>query len=148
MGTLYFEDFEVGKVFETPGRTITESDVMLFAGLSGDYNILHTNEEFAKSTRFGQRVAHGMLGVSVITGLMGRTGIFEGSAVALLGINNWKFLKPIFIGDTVYVRFKITDKRLSSSNPEVGIVNRFYELINQQGEIVQQGEMPVMVKSK
>ncbi|MGE7778902.1 MaoC/PaaZ C-terminal domain-containing protein [Peribacillus sp. NPDC097264] len=148
MGTLFFEDFEVDTTFETPGRTITESDIMLFAGISGDYNALHTDEEFGKRTKFGQRIAHGMLGISIATGLMSRSGIFEGSAVALLGINNWKFVNPIFIGDTIHVRFKITEKRLSKSNPETGILNRYYELINQRNEIVQQGEMPVLIRIK
>jgi acyl dehydratase len=146
MNALYFHDFEVGRIYESPARTVTESDVSLFAGISGDYNAIHTDEEFAKKTRFGQRVAHGMLGISIVTGLMGRSGIFEGSALALLGINNWKFEQPLFIGDTIHVRFEVTEKRLSGSNPDVGILNRYFELVNQRGEIVQRGEMPVMVK--
>ena len=134
--------------FDSPARTITETDVVTFAGLSGDYNAIHTDVEFAKNTQFGQRVAHGLLGVSVITGLMSREGTFEGTAIALLGINNWKFLKPIFIGDTVFVRYTITEKRVSNSNPGTGIINRAYELINQRGEVVQKGEMPVLMKMK
>jgi acyl dehydratase len=148
LSAFYFEDFEIGMVFDSPARTITETDVVMFAGISGDYNAIHTDEEYGKKTIFGQRVAHGLLGVSIITGLMSRTGTFEGTAIALLGINNWKFLKPVFIGDTVFVRYTITDKRASNSNPSTGIVNRLYELINQDGEVVQKGEMPVMIKRK
>lgn len=148
MSEFYFEDFQIGMIFDSPARTITETDVVIFAGLSGDYNAIHTDEEFCKSTQFGRRVAHGLLGVSIITGLMSRTGVFEGTAIALLGINNWKFLKPIFIGDTVFVRYTITEKRVSNSNPITGIVNRSYELINQKGEVVQKGEMPVLIKRK
>jgi acyl dehydratase len=148
MSTMYYEDFEIGMEFESPGRTITETDVVMFSGLSGDFNVLHTDEEFGKKTRFGQRIAHGMLGISVVTGLMSRTGIFEGSAIALLGINNWRFMGPIFIGDTVHVRYQVMEKRLSKTNSKQGILNRYYELVNQRGEIVQKGEMPVMVKTK
>ncbi|MEK4426119.1 MaoC/PaaZ C-terminal domain-containing protein [Solibacillus sp. FSL K6-1523] len=148
MGVLFFEDFEVGSVLETPARTITESDVLAFAGLSGDYNALHTDIETCKNTKFGQRIAHGLLGISIATGLTSRLGIFEGSAVALLGINNWKFLNPIFFGDTIHVRLTITDKRLSKSNPDTGVLSRSYEIVNQRGEVVQKGEMPVMIRTK
>lgn len=148
MSSLYFEDFEVDSTFETPGRTITETDLMMFAGLSGDYHALHTDEEYAKQTRYGQRVVHGLLGISIATGLMSRSGIFEDSVVALLGINNWKFLKPIFIGDTIRVRFTITEKRLSKSNNETGILGRYYELINQKDEVIQHGEMPALIKTR
>lgn len=148
MNAYYYDDFEVGMIFDSPGRTVTETDVVMFSGISGDYNAIHTDSEYCKETLYGQRVAHGMLGLSIITGLMGRTGVFEGSAIALLGIDNWKFLKPIFIGDTIFVRFKITDKRESKSNSNTGIIHRFYELINQNGEVVQQGDMPVLVKKR
>lgn len=148
MSALYFEDFEDGMSFESPARTITETDLVLFSGLSGDYNAIHTDEEYAKKTQYGQRVVHGLLGVSIITGLMSREGTFEGTAIAMLGINNWKFLKPLFIGDTVYVRYTTFDKRASNSNPETGIVNRLFELINQHGEVVQRGEIPVLIKRK
>jgi len=144
MEGLYYEDFEEGMTFTTPGRTITETDLVLFTGISGDLSELHTNEEFAKTTVFGQRLCHGMLGVSVVTGLMTRSGVFE-RVIAMLGINNWKFLKPLFVGDTVHVRFQITEKRLSNSNPKAGIIGRYYELINQNNEVIQKGEIPAMV---
>jgi acyl dehydratase len=144
MEGMYYEDFEIGMKFTTPGRTITETDLVLFTGISGDLSELHTNEEYGKTTKYGQRLCHGMLGVSVVTGLMTRSGIFE-RVVAMLGINNWKFLKPLFVGDTVHVRFQITEKRLSNSNPQAGIIGRYYELINQRDEVIQKGEIPAMV---
>ncbi|MCL6597481.1 MAG: MaoC family dehydratase N-terminal domain-containing protein [Alicyclobacillus macrosporangiidus] len=144
---LYYEDFFEGQEFITPARTITETDVVQFAGLSGDYNVIHTDEEFSKNTRFGSRIAHGLLGVSVVTGLMARTGIFEGTAVALLGIDKWRFLKPILIGDTVSCRIVIRGKRLTS-NKHYGIIFRDFELKNQRGELVQTGSMNVMVLAK
>lgn len=79
---LYLEEFEVGKVYISQGRTITEADVVNFAGLSGDFNVLHTNDEFAKTGPFKERVAHGMLGASIMTGLSNMLGIFDGTTIA------------------------------------------------------------------
>ena len=98
---MYFEDFEVGQRFVTAGRTVTEADVVNFAGVSGDYNPIHTDAEFAKSTPFGQRIAHGLLVLSMLTGLRQRTGATDGTLIAWLEIRNYKFLKPVLIGDTV-----------------------------------------------
>jgi acyl dehydratase len=148
MEVHYYEDVEMNYTIVSPGRTVTETDVMMFAGLSGDYNPLHTDEELMKESQFGKRIAHGMLGLSIATGLVSRTFDFEGTAIALLGINNWKFLKPIFIGDTIRVRITVIEKRLSKSNPSQGVINRLYEIINQNEETVQKGELPLMVKTK
>ena len=112
--------------------------------LTGDYNPIHTDAEFATGTRYGQRIVHGLFGVSVCIGLMSRIGIFEGSAVALLGVDEWRFRAPIFIGDTVRCRVRILGKRLTSSG-ETGLVQRRFELLNQRGVIVQDGRMDVMV---
>jgi acyl dehydratase len=146
LNPLYYEDIEVGARFVSSGRTITEADVVLFAGLSGDYNPLHINEEFGKTTPFGSRIAHGILGLAVITGLMDRMGIWDGTAIAFLGLE-WRFLRPIFIGDTVHFEMVITDKR-RSSNPERGILTRQVTLYNQKNEPVQQGIMSLMVKCR
>lgn len=142
--TYYYEDFAEGQVFTTPARTITEGDLVQFTGLSGDYHPVHTDEEFSKGTRFGTRIAHGLLGVSIITGLMLRTGVFEESVVALLGIDNWKFHNPIFIGDTLKCKILIRGKRLSSKS-SYGIVYRDFELYNQKNKLVQSGAMNVMI---
>lgn len=141
---LYLEDLEAGQTFVSPGRTITEADVMSFAAWTGDNNQVHTDAEFARGTRYGQRIVHGMLGASLCLGLIARTGIFEGSAVALLGIDQWRFAAPIFIGDTVTCTVEILSTRATSSG-EYGIVERQVTLRNQRGETAQSGRMDLMV---
>src|SRR3990172_4913854 len=96
-GGLYFEEFEEGYNVVSPGRTITEHDVCAFAGLSGDYNQLHTDAEFCSGTAFGERIAHGMLGLSAATGLAARLGFLDGTALAFLALD-WKFRGPILLG--------------------------------------------------
>jgi acyl dehydratase len=141
---LYLEDLHAGQSFTSPGRTITEADVMSFAAWTNDNNQVHTDAEFAKGTRYGQRVVHGMLGASLCLGLIARTGVFEGSAVALLGIDGWRFRAPIFIGDTVTCTVDILSAR-ATSNGLNGIIERLVTLRNQKGEIVQDGRMDLMV---
>lgn len=142
--TMYYHDFEVGQEFITPARTITETDVVAFSVWTGDMNQVHTDAEFSAKTRFGQRLGHGVLGISLCMGLMSRTNIFEGSAMAMLGIDNWRFLKPIFINDTVHVKIKITGTKLTSSGKQ-GIIDRQFELINHKDEVLQRGDSAVMV---
>jgi acyl dehydratase len=143
----YLEDLEAGQTFVTPGRTITEADVMSFAAWTNDNNQVHTDVEFASKTRYGQRIVHGMLGASLCLGLIARTGVFEGSAVALLGIDGWRFPLPIFIGDTVTCTVEILSTRLTSSG-RTGVVEREVTLRNQRGEVVQQGRMDLMVLTR
>lgn len=145
-GPLYFEDVEVGRQFITPARTVTEADIVAFAGLSGDYNPLHTDAEFAKTTIFKARIAHGLLGLAIASGLKARLGTFDGTVVAFLGLT-WEFRAPVFIGDTVHVRMTITSKR-ETRNPDRGVVEQEVELINQKGEVVQKGKHVIMVKRK
>ncbi len=147
MSGKYFEEINVGDVFVTPGRTVTEADVVMYAALSGDYNQLHTDEEFAKKTRWGTRIAHGMLAITMLLGLTERLGLFDGTAIAFLGIESWKMLKPIKIGDTIRVRLRITDKK-ATSRPGQGVIGREYQIINQRDEVVQEGRMPVLVARK
>jgi len=143
----YYEEFSVGEHFVTPARTIGEYDVSAFAGLSGDYNPLHTDREFAASTSFGVPIAHGALGFSVATGLIARTGLFDGTAVAFLGIESWRFAGPILIGDTIHVEFDIKAMR-ETSNPSSGIVTRAVNIVNQRGETVQSGDLVAMVRRR
>ena len=145
--TMYLEDFRAGQVFETPARTVTEADVVAFAGLSGDYNPLHTDAEFCAKTPFGQRIAHGMLGMSIMTGLAARTGMLDGSALAFLGIEDWRFQKPIFFGDTIHARTTIADVR-PASNPGQGVVKRRIEIVNQRGEVAQAGTFVTLVRTR
>lgn len=143
----YFEDFEVGDRFETPRRTIGLFEIGQFAGLSGDYNPIHTDAVFGADSQFGERIAHGALGLSVLTGLVTRLGVFEAGTIALLGIEDWRFVGPILAGDTVHGVVEITDKRLTSDGRR-GVLRREYALVNQREEIVQQGVMPLLVKCR
>ncbi len=141
-----FEEFQVGDVAESPARTITETDVVLFAGLSGDYNPLHTDVEYAKGTIFGQRVAHGLLGLAVASGLAWRTGFLEGTAEALTALD-WKFRTPIRIGDTVRLRAEVSKKK-EMQRLGGGFVVFSVTLLNQRDEVVQKGTWTVLVRGQ
>jgi len=147
MAALYFDDFEEGQKFVSPGRTILESDVMQFAGLSMDFNPLHTDHEFAKGTVFGRPIAHGFLGLCIASGLTYRMGIFNETAIAFLGIKEWTIKAPIFFGDTVHVEVIIKEKR-KTSNPGRGIIVRDTKLVKQDGTVVQEGLLLLMIKCK
>lgn len=143
---MYFEDFHVGQIIETRSRTITETDLVLFAGWSWDTNPVHTDTVSASQDRFGKPIAHGMLGLSVAMGLVAGTGVFEGSSVALLGIEGWKFHGPIRIGDTVRCRIEITGTRRTSRG-DTGVLERRFTLLNQHDDVVQDGFIGLMVKA-
>jgi acyl dehydratase len=131
---LTYEEWEVGAVYETRGRTITETDVVSFAGLSGDYNPIHTDAEAAKATPFGERIAHGMLTVAISTGMANQTGLMEGTTVALLE-QNIKYKAPVRFGDTVHLRMEVIEKR-ETSKPDRGIVKLAAQMLNQRNEVV------------
>ena len=143
---LYFEEFEVGQRFYSAGRTITESDIVSFAGLSGDYNQIHTDAQFAKGTPNGQRIAHGLLVTSIASGLIAQSGLIEGTVLAFREINNWKFTAPTYIGDTVHVETEITRtkalRRLGVGSVEISI-----SVINQNGDVVMKGLWTVLIIS-
>lgn len=146
---LYFEDIDVGTVFYSPRRTVTEADVVNFAGISGDYNPLHTDETYAKNTDFGKRVAHGLLGLSIASGLFTRTELsqrMQKSGIALLGID-WKFVGPLMIDDTIHLEIEIKDKRITS-NPDRGVVTFLRKVVNQDNKTIQIGEVPMLVKTR
>ncbi len=143
---LYFEEFEVGDEMTSPGRTVTEADVVMFAGLSGDYNQLHTDAEYAKGTAFGERIAHGLLGLAIASGLGSRLGFVEGTALAFLGLD-WKFKKPIKIGDTIHLRARVARKK-EMRRLGGGIVVFDMALLNQRGEITQKGQWTILVKGR
>ena len=147
MPGLFFEDFNVGDEFTTPRRSITESDVMLFAGLSGDTNPIHTDRVFGSASPFGACIAHGLLGLSVATGLSARTGVLDGTAIALLSVDSWSFKKPIFFGDTLHAKMTIVGKR-ETRHAGRGIIQRSFALINQDGQVVQEGTLTTMVKRR
>src|SRR5205085_4745708 len=118
--SLYFEDSTVGVEHVTRGRTITESDIMNFAGLSGDFIELHTNEQYARQSPFGRRIAHGMLTLSISTGLMVQMNLITDTVVAFYGIDKLRFVKPVFIGDTIHVRKCVIET--ISKGGEIGVV--------------------------
>jgi acyl dehydratase len=138
----YYEDFNVGDAWETPRRTIAEADVVNFAAFSGDFNPIHTDDVYAKTTAFGGRILHGPAGFAIACGLEFRLGLKEGTAVAFLGMT-WDLKGPIRIGDTIHVRQRVTSKR-ETKKPTQGIVNFHVALVNQRGEVVQEGEWKVM----
>lgn len=144
----YFDDLAAGQRFVSAGRTITEADVVGFAGLSGDFNPIHTDAAFASDSIYGQRVVYGLLGLSIATGLLDRLGLFSGSAMAMLGIKEWNFVAPVFIGDTVHLELSILGVRPSSSKPDRGIVERQFDLYNQNGDLVQSGRIDVLVRRR
>jgi acyl dehydratase len=146
-GPTYLEDLTAGDEFTSAARTITESDVVAFAGLSGDFNPIHTDVEFARDTPYGQRVVYGLLGLSILTGLLDRTGLFSGTAIAMLGIRDWTFTAPLFIGDTIRFRLTIVDVRRARSGDR-GVVQRYFELINQRDEVVQKGHIDILVRAR
>ena len=143
---MYFEEFEIGQEITTPARTITEADIVNFAGLSGDFNALHTDDVFARATPYQRRIAHGMLVLSVATGLAARHGFIEGTTLAFREVS-WKFSAPVFIGDTIHL--KATVKALKPM-PKLGggLVILSAAMINQAGQAVQRGEWRVLMKSQ
>lgn len=145
--SLFFEDFEVGQSFESGGRTITETDLTFFSMLSGDWNPIHANAEFAKTTRYGQRVVHGTLGIAIATGMLHEMGIFHESAVAMMSLNQWKFVAPILVGDTLHLRLEITELDPGKSE-RVGRLGRRFVMLNQRDEIVQDGLSDLLIKKR
>jgi len=133
-----WDELVVGQEFWTGGRTVTEGDVLAFAGLTGDYNPLHVDEEFARTSPFKTRVPHGPLIHDMYLGLMDRLGLVAGTALAFLELR-WKFLAPVLMGDTVHARVTVRDKR-EVKKPDRGIVTFAVTLFNQRGEAVQEGE--------
>jgi len=137
---LYFDDFAIGQAWRTPARTITDADVIGWAGFSGDFNPLHTDEEFAKTTPFGRRIFHGPGVFAIASGLAWtRLGINEDTAMAFLGMRDWTMRQPVFAGDTIHVVQTIDALRISSSNPDRGIVTLLVHVVNQTGAVCQEG---------
>jgi acyl dehydratase len=145
MRGLYWEQWEIGAEFESPARTVTEADIVMFAGLSGDYNPLHVNEEHCKQTQFGTRIAHGPLVYAIAAGLLFQLHLYDDTLIAFLGFDSLKFTKSVKPGDTIYARIKVLEKR-ETSNPERGVMKRQLQVLNQRGEVVQQGVQAFLLK--
>ena len=141
----YFEEIELGETYESPGRTVTETDIVLFAGVSGDYNVVHTDAELMKTSIFGERIAHGLLGLSIQSGLLTRW-MTPYASLGIAGLR-WKFKNPIKIGDTIRVRAEVTGKK-DGPESDRGVVTLARTVLNQRGEVVQEGETDLMVERR
>lgn len=144
-GGLHFEEFALGDSVESVGRTITETDIVNFAALSGDWNLIHTDAEYTRTHMFGQRVAHGLLVLSIASGLAVRLGFMEDTVLAFRGLN-WKFSKPVVIGDTVRLRVTVEEKK-EMARLGGGLVIFKLEVVNQKGEVVQRGKWELLCKA-
>jgi len=143
---MYFEEFEPGQKINSSGRTVTESDIVNFAGLSGDYTQIHTDVEYSKTTPIGRRVAHGLLVMSIASGLAAQTGVLEGTVLVFREISNWKFIKPVFIGDTVHVELNVKSvkeiRRIGGGSVEITL-----DVQNQTNQTVMKGDWVVLMSS-
>ncbi|MBN1486445.1 MAG: MaoC family dehydratase N-terminal domain-containing protein [Anaerolineae bacterium] len=142
----YFEDLETGTSIETGTREITAADISTFAELSGDYNPLHTDEEFAATTPFGERIAHGLLVLSIATGLANSMGFSSGSVEAFTGLE-WKYRGPVKIGDAIRVHLEVLRKR-EMPGYAGGLVTFNVKILNQRDETVQKGTWTLLVRSR
>jgi len=144
---MYFEEFVVGQKITTTARTVTEHDIVAFASLTGDFNQIHIDADYAQRTPFGQRVAHGLLGLSLGMGLTVQTGIMEGTILAFREIGEWKFSKPLFIGDTVHVQLEVVETKALPRLGGGSVVIKA-ELKNQKGETTQSGQWNALLMSR
>ncbi|MCQ4770179.1 MaoC family dehydratase N-terminal domain-containing protein [Intestinimonas massiliensis] len=143
---FYLEDYEIGREYTSQGRTITDADVVNFAGVSGDFNPLHTDEEFGKANQFGKRIAHGALGFIISTGLNNQMGIAEGTTIAFIECTV-KYTAPLLIGDTVHI-VVIPTEVIHSSKPGKGILKQLVKLVNQDERVIMESNQTLMVKSR
>ena len=144
---MFWEEWDIGAEFQTASRTITEADIVNFAGISGDYNPLHIDEGFCKQTQFGTRIAHGPLVYSIAAGLLFQLHLYDDTLIAFLGFDSLKFTLPVKIGDTVRVRVEVLEKR-ETSKPDRGVMKRLLQVLNQRDEVVQEGVQAFLLKKK
>ena len=144
MNSLFFEDVVIGSEFLSVGRTVTETDLTMVCMISGDWNSLHSDAEFAKHSHFGERVVAGVYGLIFLSGMISRWSMFAATTLGMLSIEEWAFKKPIFIGDTLKVKMTFIEKRKSSKGDR-GVVQRAFEIINQRDEVVQSGKSALLV---
>ncbi len=144
MHSRYFEDFQVGEQFTSIGRTVTEADLTMFNMLSGDWNPIHADVEFAAKTRFGQRLVHGAFGIALLTGFMHQMGVFETTAVAMMNLKEWTFKAPILIGQTLRLQMTIAELDPGQS-ARVGRLGRHLQLRDQHDQVVQEGFSDLLI---
>lgn len=144
---LYFEDFEVGQEIVSPARTITSTDIVNFACLTGDFNDVHTNHEYCKTTPFGEPIAHGPLIYGIMGGLQYASGVNDGTLIGLLQIDNWKMLAPVKHGDTIRLHSKVHEKN-ETGKQDRGVVSFVRKCVNQNGIVVQEMKATLMYKRR
>lgn len=144
---MFFEDFEVGMMIRTPARTVTGTDIVNFACLTGDFNEVHTNYEYARNTPFGEVIAHGPMVYGIAGGLQYASGINDGTLLALLGIDKWRMKGPVKHGDTIRLEQTVIEKK-PTSKPERGIIVFKREIKNQRDEVVQEMEATIMYRCR
>lgn len=144
---LYWEDFEVGQTLVTPKRTITSTDIVNFACLSGDFNEVHTNFEYCKSTQFGEPIAHGPLVYAIMGGLQYASGVNDGTLLALLQVDKWRMLAPVKHGDTLHMEATVLEKK-ESSKPDRGVVKFKRRFVKHDGTAVQEMETTILYKRR
>lgn len=144
----YFEEFDVGQTFESAGRTITEATLETYSAVSGDWEEIHTNEEYAADGPYGARIGHGPLTFVLTTGLVHRCGFVERRVIAFLGMNYMDLQNPVYVGDTISATFEVTEKRELESRDDAGFVVIDALTTNQDGESVFEGDMKFMFKRK
>ena len=144
---LYWEDFEVGQTIRTSARTITSTDIVNFACLSGDFNEVHTDWEYCKSTPFGEPVAHGPLVYAIMGGLQYASGINDGTLLALLGVDKWRMLAPVKHGDTVHMESTVVEKK-ETSKSDRGVIKVKRKFVNQNSTPVQEMECAFMYRRR
>jgi acyl dehydratase len=142
---LYFDDVEIGQEWESPARTITETDIVNFAGLSGDFNAIHMDHEFAKTTLFRRPIAHGLLGMAILSGLAIHSPAMR--TMAFREIKDWHFKEPVFVGDTVHVKTRVLEKEPRARGRR-GYITWRRQLINQSGKVVQEGVSVTLVEGR
>lgn len=144
---LHYDQIEAGATYRSPARTVTEADIVAFAGLSGDYNALHTDAEFAGQTQHGQRIAHGLLVLSIVSGLSTRLPFMKAMETTLIGLSNLhcRWRRPCFIGDTLRVHLEVVEKK-DSHKPDRGTVVVSRKAVNQSGEVVMESDWHLVLK--
>ena len=144
---LFLEDLAPGMRFPSEWREIDEEQLLTFAELSGDFNPLHVDEDYARSKGFERRIVHGALVFSVATGLRQQLGIFEGSMIAMLELRSWAFKAPVFLGDSVQANTTVRDVRPTSTGDR-GVVIQEVEVVNQDNQVVHRGELVSMIAAR
>ena len=145
----YLDEFVIGEKFVTPSRTITETDVVYFAAMTGDFNQIHTDAREMAKSQFGQRLAHGLLGLAISHGLFFRLDLIATTAIAFAEIESWKFLSPVFLGNTIHCNLEVIDVIFSKSKLDRGILKLKFDIINEDTDkVAQSGIKAIMLKRK